>query len=104
MFFSELKSTLEPVLLTFERLGMAYHVGGSVASSAHGVARSSLDIDLVADLHARQVPPLVAALQDRYYADKPPSMGSNSFHDSLAGKSTERIQPKNQQHRVNIEH
>lgn len=32
-----------------ERLGIPYHVGGSVSSSAHGMFRASPDIDFVID-------------------------------------------------------
>ena len=44
-------------------------MGGSVASSALGIARSTLDIDLVADLRASHVAALVARLQADYYID-----------------------------------
>lgn len=52
-----------------ERLGAAYYVGGSAASSNYGVARSTLDVDLVADLSPAHAAPLVAALQAQYYVD-----------------------------------
>jgi hypothetical protein len=41
---------LTPVADAFEALGVAYYVGGSFASSARGIARASLDVDLVAAL------------------------------------------------------
>ncbi len=39
----------EPVVEAFERLGVPYYIGGSVASSAYGIARSTMDVDMVAD-------------------------------------------------------
>ena len=53
----------------FTDLEVAYFVGGSVASSAYGVARSTLDVDPVADLREHHVDPLVARLSDACYID-----------------------------------
>ena len=61
---------LEPVAVTFERLGVRYHVGGSVASSAQGVARATLDIDLVADLGESDVSGFARDLEKEYYLDE----------------------------------
>jgi len=51
----------------FERLGIPYFAGGSLASSLHGEPRSTVDIDLVADLRPDHVAPLLSALQGEYY-------------------------------------
>jgi hypothetical protein len=64
---ADLIAALRPVLAAFDELGVASHVGGSVASSVQGVARATLDVDVVADLTAAHVGPLVAALRDAYY-------------------------------------
>jgi hypothetical protein len=56
-----------PVIDTLERLGVPYYVGGSLASSAHGVVRATVDADLVADLQPRHAAGLVDALQADYY-------------------------------------
>ena len=61
---------LEPVAATFERLSVRYHVGGSVASSAQGVARATLDIDLVADLGESDVSGFTRDLEKEYYLDE----------------------------------
>lgn len=61
---------LTPVVEAFERLGVPYYVGGSVASSAHGMPRSTNGVDVVADLRLHHVRPLVAALADAFYADE----------------------------------
>jgi hypothetical protein len=65
----EVLDALEPVARAFQRLGVAYHVGGSVASSTHGVARSTLDVDLVAELRPEHAAPLVEELSPSYYVD-----------------------------------
>jgi hypothetical protein len=65
----DLVAALRPVLTTLGNLGVRHFVGGSVASSAHGVARASLDVDVVAELEAVHVTRFVAALQNAYYVD-----------------------------------
>ncbi len=65
----------EPIQITqiiadvFERLNIPYLVGGSLASSLHGVPRATQDVDLVADIKIFQIPMLVAALESAFYAD-----------------------------------
>ena len=53
----------------FERLGVRYAVGGSLSSSLHGVMRSTLNVDIVADMCLEHIQPLVAALSSEFYAD-----------------------------------
>lgn len=60
---------LEPVVKTFEKIGIDYYVGGSVASSVYGIARATLDVDLVADIAPNQVPELFQALKSTFYID-----------------------------------
>jgi hypothetical protein len=43
------------LLEVLDRMGIPYLVGGSVASSAHGVPRTTLDVDLVVDLKPEQI-------------------------------------------------
>jgi hypothetical protein len=64
---SELLAALEPVIVALEALGVRYYVTGSIASSAHGVARASVDADVVAELRPEHAGPLVAALSEAYY-------------------------------------
>jgi hypothetical protein len=66
----DLLEALIPVVEALERLGVAYHVGGSLASSAYGVARSTLDVDVVADLRPEHAAALAASLNDAYYVDE----------------------------------
>ena len=61
---------VRPVIAALERLGIAYQIGGSVASSAYGFARATLDVDLVADVRAEHARSLATALEDEYYVDE----------------------------------
>ena len=62
-----LVDALNPLVEAFEELGIEYELGGSVASSVHGVPRSSLDIDILAALEPDQVAALVQKLAGAYY-------------------------------------
>lgn len=64
---SDLVAALFPVADAFEALGVRYYLGGSVASSAHGIARASLDADIIAALELHHVDPLTNRLQSAYY-------------------------------------
>ncbi len=70
MTASDLLSALAPVVDALHSLGVAYYVGGSLASSTHGMPRASIDADVIADLEHRHVAPLVSRLQETYYLDE----------------------------------
>jgi hypothetical protein len=53
-----------------ERLGIRYHVGGSVASSAHGMYRASADIDFVIDPTRDQLEALARLLESEFYVSR----------------------------------
>jgi len=61
---------LRPVAQALEKLGVRYYLGGSIVSSVYGTPRTTLDIDLVADLQQQHVEPLVVALRQDYYVDR----------------------------------
>jgi hypothetical protein len=65
----DLLAALTPVVEELERLGVKHYVGGSAVSSNYGVARATLDVDLVADLSQQHVTALVEALRADYYVD-----------------------------------
>ncbi|HEX7152869.1 MAG TPA: hypothetical protein VF618_15375 [Thermoanaerobaculia bacterium] len=59
------------VIAALERAGIPYMVTGSVASSAHGVVRSTRDVDIVVAPTAQQLRELIASFpNDKYYADE----------------------------------
>ena len=64
-----LEAALRRLLDALNRLGVPCMVGGSLASSIHGVPRATMDVDLVADLRPDQVAPLVSQLASDFYAD-----------------------------------
>ncbi len=59
-----------PLLDVLRGLGVRHYVGGSIASSAHGVARASIDADVVAELRPEHADRLSAALQGPYYVSE----------------------------------
>jgi len=70
-----------PVIAEFERLGVRYYIGGSLAASIYGLSRTTLDVDLVADLKREHAASLTAALQPSYYVDQ------GMIVDAIARKS-----------------
>lgn len=57
------------VARAFESLGLRYLIGGSLASSLHGMPRSSYDADLLAELPPARVVDLVRLLETDFYID-----------------------------------
>ena len=51
------------------RSAIPYLIGVSMASGIHGIYRTSLDVDLVADIHAGQIPRFIQHLGSDFYAD-----------------------------------
>lgn len=64
---NDIIEALNKVVACFDKLGIKYYIGGSVASSAHGMARATIDVDLVADVEMSQVDSLVKDLGAEYY-------------------------------------
>ncbi len=58
---------LEPVARILQSLGIGFYVGGSVASSFHGAARSTMDVDLVADIRLENIEPFISRLDEEEY-------------------------------------
>lgn len=63
-------SVVMQVVECFEHLQIPYLIGGSLASALYGVARSTLDADMVADIRQEQVGALIEALKDEFYVDE----------------------------------
>jgi hypothetical protein len=57
------------VVKAFNRLNIQYYIGGSIASSAYGVARSTLDVDMVAKMDSDQALALEKLLENEFYVD-----------------------------------
>jgi hypothetical protein len=58
------------VIEALEELDIPYLVGGSYASSAHGIARATMDIDILAAIPGKQAGALAARLEPEFYADE----------------------------------
>lgn len=67
---ADLLAALAPVAAAFRRIGVRHYIGGSVASTAHGAVRSTMDVDLVCDLRIEQVAAFVAAFGDEFYVSE----------------------------------
>jgi hypothetical protein len=65
----------EPVEVTLkvtgvlEKLGIPYLIGGSLASTLHGLVRTTQDSDIVAEMRLEHLQPFVSALQEEFFMD-----------------------------------
>jgi hypothetical protein len=65
----------EPVFVTLQvvsvldALDIPYFIGGSLASAVHGVIRSTLDVDLIAEMSPEHIEAFVRALEGDFYVD-----------------------------------
>ncbi len=82
---NEITAALEPIINAFDDLGIPYYIGGSIASSAYGIARSTLDVDLVLELETFHIQPLVNKLKGEYYIE------SESINDAIKEKTSFNI-------------
>jgi hypothetical protein len=82
---NEIVEALIPVINILDKLNISYFISGSLASSAYGLARATLDIDIVISLQAQQIKPLVNHLKDHYYID------SKMISDALKKKTSFNI-------------
>jgi hypothetical protein len=78
----------EPIAVTLlviealEELGVPYLIGGSLASTLHGLVRTTQDTDLVADLRPEHVTPLVQRLGQGFYSD------AEAIHEAIRRRSS----------------
>lgn len=61
---------LTEIVHILEQQKIPYALVGSLASSMYGMYRSTADIDLLADIKAEQVRPLIDALKNSFYVDE----------------------------------
>jgi hypothetical protein len=67
----------------FEELGVRWFLGGSLASSVHGIPRATFDADIMADLGPQHVRPFIKRLGDEWYADEGAIMDAISQRSSF---------------------
>lgn len=67
---SDIIEAASPVINAFGQLRIPYYIGGSIASSAYGIARATMDIDMVSTLSLDKVKSFVELLENDYYIDE----------------------------------
>lgn len=81
----DIVTALTPVVEVLEALGVPYHIGGSVASSIHGIPRSTADVDLVVQLSFDDIPLLVNQLGADYFIQ------AEDIHEAITRESSFNI-------------
>lgn len=79
----DLLAAIGPVAEAFEKLGVQYYIGGSIASSAYGTARTTLDVDMASDLKPQDVRSLADMLNASYYIDEDAILEAIRRHSSF---------------------
>ncbi|MDA0284105.1 MAG: hypothetical protein O3B86_12210 [Planctomycetota bacterium] len=77
----DLVAALAPVVAAFRQLNVRHYVGGSVASSFHGAARSTMDVDLVCELTTDQIKVFAAYFGADFYVSE------SAIRDAVRRKS-----------------
>lgn len=67
---NEIISAVEPLIRVLNELGISYYISGSIASSAFGKARATMDVDMVLNIQPVHVKPFVLKLKKIYYLDE----------------------------------
>ena len=65
--YDDLVDALSPVSAALTKLGIRHYVCGSVASSFHGASRSTMDVDLVADMTDAHVSEFLKCFGQDFY-------------------------------------
>ena len=78
----DLMAALSPVLALLEALDVEYAIGGSVASSAYGFPRATMDVDLVAVIDHRLSDRFEQELGDEYY------VSGDMIRDAIRARSS----------------
>ena len=68
MLTDPIRVTLQ-VTSVLENLQIPYFIGGSLATAVHGVARATMDVDLIVELGAYQVSAFVNQLGEDFFVD-----------------------------------
>ena len=63
-------SSLAALVESFRAPGIAFLIGGSVASSIHGISRATMDVDVLADIRQEHVESWCAAIEHAFHVDK----------------------------------
>ena len=66
---SDFGQPLQALVEALGRSAISYLIGGSMASGIHGIYRTSLDENLVANIHPGQIARFIQGLGGEFYAD-----------------------------------
>ena len=66
----DILKAIQPVISVFVELSIPYYIGGSIASSIYGMARATLDVDIIADIKIEHVSLLRKQLEEEFYIDE----------------------------------
>ncbi|MFN2303659.1 MAG: hypothetical protein ACK2TV_07990 [Anaerolineales bacterium] len=92
----------EPIAVTLtvtsilENLNIPYFIGGSLASTLHGIIRTTQDSDIVADIQPDQIATLLAELGNEFYIDE------EMIAESVSRKSSFNILHRETMFKVDI--
>ncbi|GAB5439657.1 MAG: hypothetical protein Fues2KO_00060 [Fuerstiella sp.] len=68
--YDDLVAALSPVSVALTKLGIRHYVGVSVASSFHGASRSTMDVDIVADMTDSAVSEFLKCFDKDFYVSE----------------------------------
>lgn len=93
-----------------EQVGVRYCIAGSVASSVYGEVRTTLDVDIVADLHAEDIDAFVTALGSDFHVVGEAVCRAvrehssfNLIHEEMLVKADVFVPPDDPAHRAQLE-
>ncbi|TRZ53399.1 hypothetical protein D4S03_01835 [bacterium] len=84
------------VTATLEKLGVRYLICGSLASTVHGMVRTTQDSDIVAELRPEHVAAFVRALEGEFYVD------AESIASAVAGHTSFNIIHRESMFKVDV--
>ena len=58
------------VTTVLEKLGVPYLIGGSLASTLHGMIRTTQDSDIIAEMRTEHIQPFVSSLENDFFIDE----------------------------------
>lgn len=66
----DILQAIRPIISAFDKLSIPYYISGSIASSIYGIARATMDVDIVADIKIENTSSLKQILENEYYIDE----------------------------------
>jgi hypothetical protein len=92
----------EPIEVTIkvtnvlEKLGIPYLIGGSLASTLHGMVRTTQDSDIIAEMHNEHIQRFIELLHNEFFIDE------EMINDSIEHNSSFNIIHRNTMFKVDV--